>query len=102
MPVFEDGAILKPVLTSESPDDIGLAVGNAHALDWTQHPQYMTENKIEAFIERWQRSAASERANYALFLAELCDVLGVPRPEPATGDPDQDKYRFERPVQFRN
>ena len=29
--------------------------------------------------------AASERANYQLFLVEkLCDVLGLPHPEPAT------------------
>ncbi|HEX6442408.1 MAG TPA: type IIL restriction-modification enzyme MmeI, partial [Stellaceae bacterium] len=62
----------------------------------------MTGQEIDAFIERWQRSAASERANYALFLVELCDVLGLPHPEPATGQPEQDRYVFERPVQFRN
>jgi hypothetical protein len=50
----------------------------------------MAENAIDAFIERWQRSAASERANYQLFLIELCDVLDLPRPEPATGEPEQD------------
>jgi hypothetical protein len=25
------------------------------------------------FIARWQQSSAAERANYALFLSELCD-----------------------------
>lgn len=36
-----------------------------------------------AFIARWSHVGAAERANYALFLTELCDVLGVPRPDPA-------------------
>ena len=62
----------------------------------------MSEEQVRTFIERWSRSAASERANYQLFLIELCDILGVPRPDPATGDPECDAYVFERPVQFRN
>src|ERR1700761_6154204 len=38
---------------------------------------------VDAFIARWQgREGGQERANYALFLAELCDVLGVRRPDP--------------------
>lgn len=51
---------------------------------------------IDAFIGRWQASGGAERANYALFLAELCDVLGVPRPDAATGGAGN--YRFERSV----
>ena len=42
-----------------------------------------------AFIGRWSASGASERANGDLFLAELCDVLGLPRPEPASGDDER-------------
>jgi hypothetical protein len=38
----------------------------------------------ESFIERWRSSGAAERANYVLFLSELCDLLEVPRPEPAS------------------
>jgi hypothetical protein len=41
---------------------------------------------LEAFIGRWATSAGAERANYQLFLAELCDVLGVPRPDPSVAD----------------
>lgn len=33
-----------------------------------------------AFLARWQHSGAAERANYQLFLSELCDLLDVPRP----------------------
>jgi hypothetical protein len=54
------------------------------------------------FIERWQNSAAAERANYALFLSELCDYLEVPRPEPAVADVSRNHYTFERPVTFRH
>ncbi len=38
----------------------------------------------------------AERANYIPFLSELCDVLDVPRPDPATGSGGP--YRFERGV----
>src|SRR4051794_2192294 len=64
--------------------------------------QNMSKEQIAGFIERWGRSAASERANYQLFLIELCDVLNVPRPDPATGEADRDAYVFERPIRFRN
>lgn len=50
----------------------------------------------KAFIERWAASGAAERANKDSFLNELCDLLGVPRPDPTTGDPDRDHYVFER------
>ncbi|MCL4806775.1 MAG: class I SAM-dependent DNA methyltransferase [Thermoanaerobaculia bacterium] len=56
----------------------------------------MTADPIAAFVDRWAASGASERANKDLFLAELCDALGVPRPDPATGDSDRDLYVFER------
>jgi hypothetical protein len=53
-----------------------------------------------AFVGRWQSSAAAERANYVLFLSELCDVLGVPRPDPSRGDDHDNAYVFERAVHF--
>ena len=54
------------------------------------------------FIERWQISGAAERANYALFLSELCDLLEVPRPKPAVAEDALNHYVFERPVTFRH
>jgi hypothetical protein len=62
----------------------------------------MEERLIEEFIERWARSGGAERANYQLFLAELCQVLDVPRPEPTVEDDSQNAYVFERNVQFDN
>jgi hypothetical protein len=56
----------------------------------------------EAFVARWAASAAAERANYQLFLSELCDFLDLPRPNPTIPDDDQNTYVFERPIHFKN
>jgi SAM-dependent methyltransferase len=54
---------------------------------------------IENFIARWQgREGGQERANYALYLSELCDVLGVDRPKPAGVTTEHNDYVFERAV----
>lgn len=62
----------------------------------------MDETTIQDFIERWQKSGAAERANYALFLTELCDLLGVPRPDPTQSDDEANAYVFERGVTFHH
>ena len=54
------------------------------------------------FIRRWEASGAAERANYALFLAELCDLLLVPRPEPTRPDDADNASVFQRSVTFQN
>jgi hypothetical protein len=74
-------------------------VESAEMSDELLFPRELT---VDAFIARWQGSAASERSNYALFLVELCDVLGVERPKPATRQSERDEYVFERPVHFQN
>ncbi|MBA3241570.1 MAG: hypothetical protein H0T60_10150, partial [Acidobacteria bacterium] len=51
---------------------------------------------ITNFIERWASSGAAERANYQIFLAELCDVIGVVRPEPTRINEDDNAYVFEK------
>ena len=54
---------------------------------------------VEAFIRRWQgREGGQERANYALFLTELCDMLGLPQPDPADATHERNDYVFERAV----
>ena len=56
----------------------------------------------EAFIARWTaREGGAERANYQMFLAELCDVIGVARPEPAGAETARNDYVFERAVRLR-
>lgn len=55
---------------------------------------------IDPFITRWKASGASERANYQLFLSELCEMLGVEKPRPASDKVHEADYTFERPVVF--
>ena len=62
----------------------------------------MNHSATGQFIERWKASGASERANYQLFLSELCDVLDVPRPEPARPEEEHNHYVFEKSVTFRH
>jgi len=54
------------------------------------------------FISRWRQSEAAERANYAVFLSELCDFLDVPRPDPTRADEHLNTYVFEKAVEFHN
>jgi hypothetical protein len=52
--------------------------------------------EVEAFIARWQgREGGQERANYAMFLTELCSAFAIQPPDPA-GDPESNDYVFER------
>jgi hypothetical protein len=62
----------------------------------------MDDRLIAEFIGRWAKSGGAERANYQLFLAELCEALDVARPEPTVEDDSQNAYVFERNVQFDN
>ncbi len=66
------------------------------SLDSSQNPA--TEN----FITRWKASGASERANYQLFLSEICELLGVEKPRPASDKVHEAAYTFERPVDFND
>jgi len=59
------------------------------------------DSSIDAFIERWSKAGGSERANYQLFLTELCALLGLPTPDPASGDNRDNAYVFERRVVMR-
>ncbi|WP_246289621.1 type IIL restriction-modification enzyme MmeI [Hymenobacter terrestris] len=54
------------------------------------------------FAARWRHSGGAERANYGLFLQDLCDLLGVPRPDPTTDQPAHDQYVLERAVTFND
>ena len=56
---------------------------------------------IESFIHRWaSREGGQERANYSLFLIELCELIGVERPQPAGTTTELNAYVFERAVTF--
>ena len=55
-------------------------------------------DSVEAFIARWKDGGGTERANYQLFLNELCEVLNLDKPEPARDDVRDNSYVFERRV----
>lgn len=61
-----------------------------------------TAPDVASFISRWASSGAAERANYQLFLSELCDLLAVSRPEPTRPDDVENAYVFERNVTFHH
>jgi hypothetical protein len=56
---------------------------------------------VDQFIHRWAASGAAERANYQLFLSELCGLLDVPPPDPTRPDDGDNAYVFERNVHFQ-
>ncbi|MCB0810728.1 MAG: hypothetical protein KDB96_15735, partial [Flavobacteriales bacterium] len=53
---------------------------------------------LQAFLTKWELSGAAERANAQAFLLELCEVLDVPKPDPATPDQAANAYVFEKVV----
>jgi hypothetical protein len=59
-------------------------------------PSAPPDPKLQAFVDRWKASSGAERSNSQLFLLELCEVLGVERPEPATTNPERDVFVFEK------
>ncbi len=56
--------------------------------------------KLEDFLAKWLGKGGAERANKDSFLRDLCDVLGVEGPPPASEDRASDAYGFEHPVSF--
>ena len=59
---------------------------------------HATPAQVTAFISRWETSGAAERANYQMFLSELCDIIGVPRPDPTSPDTAKNRYVFDRAI----
>ncbi len=57
---------------------------------------------IDAFIKRWELTGAAERANYQIFLSELCVELEVEPPHPTLPDDALNAYVFEKSVRFPN
>ncbi len=56
----------------------------------------------DAFIGRWKSADGTEKANYVLFVRDLCQLLGVPEPDPSREDTRDNAYVFERRVTFQH
>ncbi|MFM8706065.1 MAG: type IIL restriction-modification enzyme MmeI, partial [Planctomycetia bacterium] len=76
--------------------------GSEHSITAAEQGRGAGADANDAFIARWGTSSGAERANYQLFLAELCDVLGVPRPDPSVADEAVNRYVFDKAVTFQN
>ena len=59
-----------------------------------------SSDTADDFIRRWSSVGGTERANYQLFITELCALLEVPLPEPARDDVGENAYVFERRITF--
>lgn len=57
---------------------------------------------IDELIAEATASGGSERANYQLFIADLCDVLGVPRPAMSQETNARNDYVFERSLDYHH
>ncbi|MGY4397557.1 hypothetical protein ACVWZA_002751 [Sphingomonas sp. UYAg733] len=59
--------------------------------------------EIEKFIARWRANeGGAERANYVLFITELCTLLDLPQANPADATHERNDYVFERAVTFKD
>ncbi len=59
-------------------------------------------NTVEQFITRWSKASGTELANAQLFVTELCRLLALETPEPASENTRDNAYVFERRVIFQN
>ena len=57
---------------------------------------------IDAFIGRWEKSGGSESANFQMFAGELCELLGLPKPDPSEERNEYNDYTFERRIDFKH
>ncbi len=57
---------------------------------------------VRTLIDRWRNADGAERANYQLFLTELCALLHLPQPEPSSQATEHNAYVFERRVDIAN
>ncbi|MFZ2268624.1 MAG: hypothetical protein WAV95_13700 [Azonexus sp.] len=51
--------------------------------------------QIDQFLSRWCHAGGSERANYQLFIADLCELLAVDKPQPANEDTRNNPYVYD-------
>lgn len=53
---------------------------------------------VDKFIEYWSDRGGSERANYQKFINELCELIGVDKPEASHAEDHRNEYVFEKRV----
>ncbi len=68
----------------------------------TDVPCNLVPEHIQQFITRWKSADGSERANYQLFLTELCALYELPHPHVSSSSAADNHYVSERHVVFNN
>ena len=58
------------------------------------------EEAVDAFIEKWKASGGAEISNFQPFLRELCELLGVEKPDPTSEIEAENTYTFEPIVRY--
>ncbi|PPK87329.1 type II restriction/modification system DNA methylase subunit YeeA [Neolewinella xylanilytica] len=53
---------------------------------------------VPEFVKKWSVSGAAESSNAQSFTNDLCEVLGVTKPDPTVPDESQNTYVFEKSV----
>ena len=56
---------------------------------------------IDDFVGKWEKSGGAEMANFQTFAIELCELLGVPKPDAAQQQVERNDYVFERRVDYK-
>ena len=79
----------------------GLAMSESHA-QGAAPEDGIDPAEVDAFIDRWEKSGGSESANFQMFAGELCDLLGVAKPDPSEERNEYNDYTFERRVDFKH
>ncbi|PHI19216.1 SAM-dependent methyltransferase [Lewinellaceae bacterium SD302] len=57
---------------------------------------------LSTFLQKWSASGAAESSNAQSFTNDLCDLIGVAKPDPTRPDDSQNTYVFEKSVVGRN
>ncbi len=55
---------------------------------------------VDDFITRWRRPGSSKLSKFHQFINELCEILGIERPNLSSGKLCSDDYCFDRPVKI--
>jgi len=62
----------------------------------------LVDTHADEFIKRWAGRDGTEKSNFQLFLSELCEMLAVDKPDPASADNENNGYVFERRVDIKH
>jgi len=62
----------------------------------------VSQDLVDRFVAHWSQSSGAERANFQSFANALCELIGVPLPDPKREDPSANSYTFEYDVKFKD